>query len=146
MRPQGGLAAILGPNSDCSPSQKQDLTLRARLFYYARKKNLPPINFDAYKAHLAFQPSPPADQNPPYPTPFAEIVALITSGKPIPGIKDIAPTVLSDQATKPVANKRRKPWEKDEDLAVKEVTFGDRRDELIIQDEPMESVGGYEQH
>ena len=75
-------------------------------------------------------------EKPPNPIRFDEIVALITSGKPIPGIKDIPPTVLSDQATKPAASRRRKPWEKDEDLAVKEKTFGDRRDETIVQDTP----------
>lgn len=73
-------------------------------------------------------------EKPPNPVRFDEIVALITSGKPIPGIKDIPPTVLSDQATKSTASKRRKPWEKDEDLAVNEKTFGDRRDEAILQD------------
>lgn len=31
---QGGLAAILGPSP--SPEQAQELTLRARCFYYAR--------------------------------------------------------------------------------------------------------------
>jgi hypothetical protein len=75
-------------------------------------------------------------EKPPNPVRFDEIVALITSGKPIPGIKDIPPTVLSDQATKPAASKRRKPWEKDEDLAVNEKTFCDRRDEVILQDTP----------
>jgi hypothetical protein len=73
---------------------------------------------------------------PPNPTRFDEIVALITSGKPIPGIREIPPTVLSDQATKSTASKRRKPWEKEEILAANEGTFGDRRDEVILQDDP----------
>jgi hypothetical protein len=140
---KGGLAAILGPDTGSSPSQTQELTLRARLFYYARKKNVPPINFDAYKAHLASKPPPSAETTPPYPVPFADIVALITSGQPIPGIKDIPPTVLSDRATQPVANKRRKPWEKDEPFAVEERTFGDRRDEAIVQDVPEEPISGH---
>lgn len=89
----------------------------------------------------------------PYPPTFAEIVELITSGKPIPGIKEILPTLLTDQASKPTASKRRKPWEKDvpegavqgagatlpggegEDKKV-EGTFGDHRDEVVVQDLP----------
>ena len=53
---------------------------------------------------------PPA----PYPTSFAHIVELITSGKPVPGIKEIPPTVLEGQGTQPVKARRKKPWEKDE--------------------------------
>jgi len=137
---QGGLAAILGPNANSSPSQAQELTLRARLFYYARKKNIPPINFDAYKAYLASKPSPPAEETPPYPVPFADIVAMINSGQPIPGIRDIPPTVLSGLATQPVANKRRKPWEKEESEAIEHKTFGDRRDQPTVQNIPESSV------
>lgn len=137
------MAAILGPNAGSSPSQIQELTLRARLFYYARKKNIPPVNFDAYKAHLAAKSSQPAETSPPYPIPFADIVALITSGQPIPGIRDIPATVLSDRATQPMANKRKKPWEKDEPLTVEERTFGDRRDEATVQDVPEEPIFGH---
>jgi hypothetical protein len=89
----------------------------------------------------------------PYPPTFAEIVELITSGKPIPGIKEIPPTLLTDQASQPSASKRRKPWEKDvSEEAVQgagfalpgsegegkrvEGTFGDHRDEVIVQDLP----------
>jgi hypothetical protein len=100
--------------------------------------NVPPIDFDAYKAHLASKSSPPADETPPYPTPFAEIVALITSGRPIPGIKDIPPTVLPEKATKPSASRRKKPWEKDGNPLEEQRTFGDRRDEAIMQDVPEE--------
>jgi hypothetical protein len=89
----------------------------------------------------------------PYPPTFAEIVELITSGKPIPGIKEIPPTLLTEQASKPSASKRRKPWEKDvPEEAVQgagstlpggegegktvEGTFGDHRDEILVQDLP----------
>lgn len=53
---------------------------------------------------------PPA----PYPTSFAQIVELITSGQPVPGIKEIPPTLLTGQGTEAVKAKRKKPWEKDE--------------------------------
>lgn len=53
---------------------------------------------------------PPA----PYPTSFAHIVELITSGQPVPGIKEIPSTVLTGQGTEPVKQRRKKPWEKDD--------------------------------
>ncbi|KAH7089462.1 hypothetical protein FB567DRAFT_439177 [Paraphoma chrysanthemicola] len=53
---------------------------------------------------------PPA----PYPTSFAHIVELITSGQPVPGIKEIPSTVLTGQGTEPAKPRRKKPWEKDD--------------------------------
>ncbi|KFY22665.1 hypothetical protein V493_06418 [Pseudogymnoascus sp. VKM F-4281 (FW-2241)] len=156
---QAGLSAILGPNP--SPSQLRDLTIRARTFYYARKTNQT-IDFDAYKAHLASRspdefPAPKpsdagestplaqaggaanadADPNPSFPTSFADIVALIQSGAPIPGIMDIPPTVLADKATKPAASRRKKPWETQEEPIIPEGegTFGSDRDRIIPQEE-----------
>lgn len=54
----------------------------------------------------------PGNSAAPYPTSFAHIVELITSGKPIPGIKEIPDTVLSGQETQSKCEKRRKPWER----------------------------------
>jgi hypothetical protein len=181
---QGGLSAILGSTTD--PSQIQELTLRAQVFYLSRKKSIP-IDFDAYKTYLSSKslqnppfisnstsisseaPLPPPHQvqpseppssttqanesstapsekplQAPYPPTFAEIVQLITTGAPIPGIKDIPPTLLTDKATKPMASKRRKPWETDVPEEViegkeggkVEGTFGDRRDDVIVQELP----------
>ncbi|ELR08815.1 hypothetical protein VC83_00748 [Pseudogymnoascus destructans] len=148
---QAGLAAILGPNP--SPSQLRDLTIRARTFYYARKTNQT-IDFDAYKAYLASRspeefpapntsdagestPLPQASPNPTFPTSFADIVALINSGAPIPGIMDIPPTVLADKATQPAASRRKKPWETQEEPIIPEGegTFGSDRDRIIPQEE-----------
>ena len=112
------------------------MTIRARCFYYARKKNIK-IDYDPYKTHVhsknsdsVLAPSPPApqpasspesaDPNPAYPTSFADIVAMIQEGRPIPGIKDIPSTVLSDKATKPTVSRRKKPWEKDDERLVGE--------------------------
>jgi hypothetical protein len=50
----------------------------------------------------------------PYPTSFAHIVELITSGQPIPGMKEIPPTVLEGQGTQASKPRRKKPWEQDE--------------------------------
>lgn len=50
----------------------------------------------------------------PYPISFAQIVELISTGQPIPGIKDIPNTVLEGQSSESTKPRRRKPWEKDE--------------------------------
>ncbi|MCJ1399157.1 hypothetical protein MMC11_002359 [Xylographa trunciseda] len=140
---QSGLRAILGPNPKAE--QAEQLTLRARCFYYARKHNMA-IDFDAYRAWHARQGSPtqtmPNDAVPqsctpgeeqisspsylatserlnnesaeppaPYPLSFSHIVDLITSGQPVPGVKDIPNTVLDGQASQPIRSQRKKPWE-----------------------------------
>lgn len=180
---QSGLRAILGNSTQGPESQAQDLTLRARCFYYARKHDAE-VDFDGYVSWRAQQPpsnlsslemaspapfpgpldgessaeSTPmkgtrdigvagrrlsqaisngsaaaqaqtseqvqsqavaareetsssettADQTPS----FAEIMELIKSGKPIPGIKDIPDTVLVGQGTEPTKARRQKPWER----------------------------------
>ncbi|KAF1990572.1 hypothetical protein K402DRAFT_347437 [Aulographum hederae CBS 113979] len=134
---QAGLSAILGSNA--SPDQAAELGLRARCFFYSRKFNTN-VDFDQYKAWreengatspvtngsrpiqsvTALQPpsqpqaSGGAEPAAPYPTSFAQIVELITTGKPVPGIKDIPDTVLEGQGTEATKPKRRKPWEKEE--------------------------------
>lgn len=157
---QSGLRAILGP--DPSPEQAEQLTLRARCFYYTRqarrvppcdlnhtngvkdRKHGVPIDFTAYQNWHIQHGTPPTlrsvtppnssqlaapDSSPfltpspghsahgeaaPYPISFSHIVDLITSGKPVPGIKEIPDTVLEGQASEPTRPKRRKPWEKEE--------------------------------
>lgn len=52
----------------------------------------------------------------PYPTTFAHIVNLITTGEPIPGIKEVPDTVLEGRESRSIAAKRKKPWEKDEGI------------------------------
>lgn len=59
-------------------------------------------------------PGNPSEPPAPYPTSFAQIVELITSGQPIPGIKEIPPTILTGQGTQPAQARRKKPWEKEE--------------------------------
>ncbi|MCJ1307235.1 hypothetical protein MMC25_000881 [Agyrium rufum] len=51
-------------------------------------------------------------QEAPYPTSFSRIVELITSGEPIPGIKEIPDTILEGQESEASKPTRRKPWEK----------------------------------
>ncbi|KAL9099421.1 MAG: hypothetical protein Q9163_005079 [Psora crenata] len=54
---------------------------------------------------------PPA----PYPNTFSQIVEFISTGQPIPGIKEVPDTVLEGQASQPMVGKRKKPWERDGD-------------------------------
>ncbi|KKA21356.1 hypothetical protein T310_4606 [Rasamsonia emersonii CBS 393.64] len=51
---------------------------------------------------------------PAYPSSFAHIVELITTGQPIPGIQQIPDTVLTGHETLSRVTRRRKPWEKDD--------------------------------
>jgi len=110
------------------------------------------------QTHTLPLPPPSDPKTAPYPPTFAEIVALITSGAPIPGIVDIPPTLLPiSQAAAPAIPKRRKPWETDvpeavlqgagsvigegeEGLLKVEGTFGDRRDEIVVQELPEKSA------
>lgn len=50
---------------------------------------------------------PPA----PYPVSFGQVVEMITSGKPIAGIKEIPATVLVGQSSQSTQSRRKKPWE-----------------------------------
>ena len=66
----------------------------------------------------AAAPANPANEPPaPYPTSFAHIVELVTTGQPIPGIKEIPSTILTGQASQTTRSQRRKPWEKDESVS-----------------------------
>jgi hypothetical protein len=117
------------------------------------QKAIQPPNFfvDPFRDPLASSIELPPIINPrtqepaPYPPTFTEIVALITSGAEVPGIKDIPDVVYPiSMAAKPTAQRRRKPWEKDipEDIilnGMKEGTFGDQRDYHIVQELPEEN-------
>ncbi|KAL5326116.1 hypothetical protein ACEPPN_007254 [Leptodophora sp. 'Broadleaf-Isolate-01'] len=86
-------------------------------------------------------PTPGAQPGAPYPRSFAEIVALIQSGAPIPGIKEFDDTPMGLAASSPsVLPKRRKPWEKDVPEEIIQGrgpgTFGDHRDNIIQQEYP----------
>lgn len=50
---------------------------------------------------------PPA----PYPTSFSQIVELVSTGQSVPGIKQVPDIVLEGQSSNPVLEKRKKPWE-----------------------------------
>lgn len=58
-----------------------------------------------------------ASSDPPYSSNYQELVELIVAGKPIPGIKNIPDTVLSDAKSKPEGKQRVKPWERNKESA-----------------------------
>jgi hypothetical protein len=105
------------------------------------------VDFDAYKAWRAQkaisngltatpETNGSADaasvpSNEPEPGPklsYQEIVDLIQSGKPVPGIKEIPNTVLAGQGTNASKSTRKKPWEKDTP-AVEPVAAAEATDE-----------------
>ena len=49
----------------------------------------------------------------PHPSYFGQIIEIIASGEPIPGIKEVPDTVMEGQASQSTTAKRKKPWEKD---------------------------------
>jgi len=51
------------------------------------------------------------DDKTPYPISFAEIVELITSGKPVPGIREISNTLNTAPPSQSTTQRRKKPWE-----------------------------------
>jgi hypothetical protein len=53
--------------------------------------------------------APPADV--PYSANFQHIVELITTGKPIPGIKEIPDTIKAGEESTRSRERRLKPWE-----------------------------------
>ncbi|EAZ63954.1 hypothetical protein PICST_38186 [Scheffersomyces stipitis CBS 6054] len=56
-------------------------------------------------------------EDPPYSSNYQHLVELIVSGKPVPGIKDIPDTVLSEKKSDAIATQRVKPWEKNKTAA-----------------------------
>lgn len=62
---------------------------------------------------LESEPKPAASEtdDPPYSSNYQDLVELIVSGKPVPGIKEIPNTVLPEQSSISAAKQRVKPWE-----------------------------------
>ncbi|EMG48370.1 hypothetical protein SBY92_003250 [Candida maltosa Xu316] len=108
------------PSITSIPSlDKQQLIDQAKSFFFCNKTGHI-INLDDYNEwKLHNGPSNKKIEEitetqsdaPPYSSNYQELVELITSGKPVPGIKHIPDTVLTDQGSKPTASQRQKPWE-----------------------------------
>ena len=58
-------------------------------------------------------PPPPHDPETaaPFPISFAQIVELITTGQPIPGIRDVPDKVSEEEASESAKGNMVKPWE-----------------------------------
>ncbi|KAK2741425.1 hypothetical protein FQN55_008341 [Onygenales sp. PD_40] len=82
----------------------------------------PPINSSTPSQQTPSEPTP--TPTPTYPTTFAHIVSLITTGQPIPGIQEIPDTVLTGADKPAVASRRRKPWEVEGDTSTPTVGVG----------------------
>lgn len=57
------------------------------------------------------EPTPAGPDKAPYPTSFAHIVELITTGQPIPGIREIPNKISEEKPSESIQSKRKKPWE-----------------------------------
>ncbi|KAF8468294.1 hypothetical protein BDZ91DRAFT_793167 [Kalaharituber pfeilii] len=63
------------------------------------------------KAPYPTPTSPSSNNAAPYPTSFAHIVELITTGQPIPGIREIPNKLSEEKPSESVQTRRKKPWE-----------------------------------
>ncbi|KAJ5189780.1 hypothetical protein N7491_008176 [Penicillium cf. griseofulvum] len=147
-----GLSIILGhpdtPATEVEMNRDDDLVLQAKCFFFSRKENITPaIDFAAFKSWLVSRTTEPqglgnnndlqiseasdpstsgpessTHPEPAYPSSFAHIVELITTGQPIPGIQDIPDTVLSGHDISSEKPRRLKPWEKDEAVTASDET------------------------
>ncbi|BGP25134.1 hypothetical protein JCM10295v2_004054 [Rhodotorula toruloides] len=59
-------------------------------------------------------PSSAPSDHPPYPPSFAELAALIATGAPVPGIKEVPDKLAEGEPSESREGVRRKPWEKAE--------------------------------
>ncbi|KAH8723537.1 hypothetical protein GQ44DRAFT_710073 [Phaeosphaeriaceae sp. PMI808] len=140
---QSGLSAILGSNSTPDQATELTLRARCFYYARKFNMNIDFDGYKAYRNARSRPPPPPVNVTPassnmaplqaageasggimstptnaseppaPYPTSFAHIVDLISSGQPVPGIKEIPDTLLTGQSTEPIKARRKKPWEKD---------------------------------
>ncbi|KAK6464238.1 hypothetical protein DFJ63DRAFT_333816 [Scheffersomyces coipomensis] len=79
---------------------------------YDKNKKITEIEEDVKPSEEPEATTDNASSDPPYSSNYQELVELIVSGKPVPGIKHIPDTVLSDQSSTSKASQRVKPWEK----------------------------------
>lgn len=73
---------------------------------------VPPVNGSQLHTQQAVHPTMGSEAEPPRLS-YQEVVDLIQSGKPVPGIKEIPNTILEGQGTQSTQPRRKKPWEKD---------------------------------
>ncbi|EGW35431.1 uncharacterized protein SPAPADRAFT_130716 [Spathaspora passalidarum NRRL Y-27907] len=100
---------------------KQQLTNQAKVFFFCNKTGeiLNLEDYEDWKLHNGDKyikskqvEEVQEDSSAPYTSNYQNVVELIMSGKPVPGIKQIPDTVLSGQGSTASQSQRAKPWEK----------------------------------
>ncbi|KAK3902959.1 hypothetical protein C8A05DRAFT_43726 [Staphylotrichum tortipilum] len=106
--------------------------------------NIPEWQLNAPKVDLSVKaedgtPHTHSGGGAPYPENFQALVDAVTSGKPIPGIKEIPDTVVRPPGVTPIGKMKapRKPWEKaDAEATAQPSVFGNVLDEEFPPLEP----------
>ncbi|KAI5965769.1 uncharacterized protein KGF55_001132 [Candida pseudojiufengensis] len=135
---QKGLSKILESYKESLKEQNQQPTIssldqtqlinQAKSFFFCQQTGhiLNLEDFEDWKIHNGdkfkkdnkieeieeFEDSTTTNDDPPYSSNYQNLAELIMSGKPVPGIKDIPDTVLTDQGSESQKQQRVKPWEK----------------------------------
>jgi hypothetical protein len=122
---QAGLQTIL-QTAVSQGIDQAELELQAKVFFFCRATGDSSLTIELVKQYRESHPesashdcyssttggSSAMSDDPPYSVSYKEIVELILSGKPIPGIRQIPDTVLGeDAASKGGRAPRKKPWE-----------------------------------
>ncbi|GAA6063305.1 hypothetical protein JCM10212_006715 [Sporobolomyces blumeae] len=126
-----GLESILAPYyaRNASPDEIRDVTKRAEAFYLsstaaAASSSDPPTEAPPSQPLTTVPPvastdpassgQPSAPDDPPYPLSFAHLAHLISTGAPIPGIRDIPDELNEQPPTKSERDALKKPWEREQ--------------------------------
>ncbi|GAA6045555.1 hypothetical protein NBRC10513_007915 [Rhodotorula toruloides] len=129
-----GLEVILQPYYDQGASEDEirDVVKRAEAFYLSSHApddveqpqplssltTVPSVSSPS--ASSSSQPPSSSSSDPPYPPTFAQLAALIATGAPIPGIKEIPDKLAEGEPSESRESVRRKPWEKEGEGAAAE--------------------------
>ncbi|KAA8916082.1 hypothetical protein TRICI_001733 [Trichomonascus ciferrii] len=104
---QRGLQTIL-QNDAIHEHDFETVKLNAQIFYYNKQRGTD-LTLEGYRTWK----NEPQSEDSKKPKSYNDIVELILSGKPIPGIMDIPNTTLGEEASsESKAPERKKPWEK----------------------------------
>ncbi|GAA5897267.1 DUF5572 domain-containing protein [Sporobolomyces salmoneus] len=129
-----GLSSILAPyyERQATPDEIQEVTERAESFYLSSQASqsqpspaptesltsVPLISSSSSENSPSTSTATSASTStnpdePPYPLSFAHLAHLISTGAPIPGIKEIPDKLTEERPSESTREVRRKPWEKE---------------------------------
>ncbi len=92
------------------------MIIQAKAFYFSKKEQVN-LDLSGYNEWLKNKTSSTADKTntsnskPPYSLNYQQLVELISSGQPIPGIQNVPNIVLKNASAPSEAKPRKKPWE-----------------------------------